>query len=275
MVAPKIYLLSISSIQLLMKGKTTSEKINFEGKVAVITGAAQGIGRGVAETLAGLGASVIIADVAVDTAEETAEEIASEYDATVEVVETDVTEYEEAQNLIEATIEKFGQIDILVNNAGLTDAKPFLETEPEEWEFWVGVCFFGTMNCMHAALPQMIDRGSGVIINFASDSYKGNDSGLAVYGAAKAANVSLTKTVAHEVGKAGVRVNCVSPGTTETPATQDVVEQHREQIIENSYALDRLGQPTDIADAVAFLASDAAEWITGQTLSVNGGYIRG
>ncbi|WP_254525698.1 SDR family NAD(P)-dependent oxidoreductase [Natrinema caseinilyticum] len=258
-----------------MTGTTTSEKIDFDRQVAVVTGGAQGIGRGIAETFAGLGADVVIADVAIDSAEETAREVAEEYDASIEAIETDVTEYEDAQNLVETTIDEFGRLDVLVNNAGLTEAKPFVETEPDEWAFWVGVCFFGTMNCMHAALPQMIDQGSGAIVNFASDSYKGNDPGLAVYGAAKAANVSLTSTVAHEIGDEGVRVNCVSPGTTETPATQDVVDQYREQMIENSYALDRLGQPTDIADAVAFLASDAADWITGQTLSVNGGYIRG
>jgi NAD(P)-dependent dehydrogenase (short-subunit alcohol dehydrogenase family) len=255
--------------------QTMSEKIDFDGKVAVVTGGAQGIGRGVAETFAGLDADVVVADIAVDSAEETAREVAEEYDASVEAVETDVTEYEDAQNLVKTTVEEFGSIDVLVNNAGLTEAKPFLETEPDEWEFWVGVCFFGTMNCMHAALPQMIDQGVGSIVNYASGSYEGNDPGLAVYGAAKAANVSLTRTVAHEVGKEGVRVNCVSPGTTETPATEEMVERYRETMIENSYALDRLGQPTDIADAVAFLASDAADWITGETMHVEGGYIRG
>lgn len=258
-----------------MTDRTTSEKIEFEGQVAVVTGGAQGIGRSVVETFAGLGADVVVADVAIDSAEETAREVAEEYDATVEAVETDVTEYGDAQDLVETTVEEFGSLDVLVNNAGLTDAKPFLETEPDEWEFWVGVCFFGTMNCMHAALPRMIEQGSGAIVNYASGSYKGNDPGLAVYGAAKAANVSLTRTVAHEVGKEGVRVNCVSPGTTETPATEDMIERYREKMIENSYALDRLGQPSDIADAVAFLASDAADWITGETLHVEGGYVRG
>ena len=258
-----------------MRTQTTAEKIDFDGQVAVVTGAAQGIGREIAGTLAGLGADVVIADVAVDAAKDVASEIESEHGGSAMAVETDVTEYESAQRMVETTIDEFGRLDVLVNNAGLTEAKPFLETDPDEWEFWVGVCFFGTMNCTHAALPEMIQRGSGVVINFASDSYKGNDPGLAVYGAAKAANVSFTQTVAHEVGKEGVRVNCVSPGTTETPATIDVIEQYREQMIENSYDLDRLGQPTDIADAVAFLASDAADWVTGQTLSVNGGYIRG
>jgi len=257
-----------------MTDRTIGEKIEFEGQVAVVTGGAQGIGRRVAETFAALGADVVIADVAVDDAEETAREIAGAHDAAVEAVETDVTDYEDALDLVETTVDEFGSLDVLVNNAGLTESKPFLETEPDEWDFWVGVCFFGTMNCMHAALPRMIEQGSGAIVNFASGSYKGNDPGLAVYGAAKAANVSLTSTVAHEVGKEGVRVNCVSPGTTETPATRDVIEQYREQMIENSYDLDRLGQPTDIADAVAFLASDAADWITGETLHVDGGYIR-
>lgn len=253
----------------------TTRKLDFTDKVGVVTGGAQGIGRGVVETFAALGADVVIGDVAIDKAEDTARTVSEQHDAVVEAVETDVSKYPDAQELVDASLNNFGRLDILVNNAGLTETKPFLETSPEEWKYWVDVCFFGTMNCMHAVLPTLQRQGSGAIINFASGSYKGNDPGLAVYGAAKAANVSLTRTVAHEVGKDGIRVNCIAPGTTETPASEDFIEEYGDTLVENSYALDRLGRPTDIADAVAFLASDAADWITGETLHVDGGYIRG
>jgi len=130
------------------------------------------------------------------------------------------------------------------------------------------------MNCTHAALSHMVDQESGCIINYASDSYKGNDPSLAVYGGAKAGNVAFTKNVAKEVGEHGIRMNVVSPGTTETPATEEWLAEYREKVLE-SYALNRLGKPQDIANTVAFLASDAAEWITAEVVSVNGGYIRG
>jgi len=130
------------------------------------------------------------------------------------------------------------------------------------------------MNCTHAALSHMVEQESGCIINYASDSYKGNDPSLAVYGGAKAGNVAFTMNVAKEVGEHGIRMNVVSPGTTETPATEDWLAEYRDQVLD-SYALNRLGQPQDIADTVAFLASDAADWITAEVVSVNGGYIRG
>lgn len=257
-----------------MVSKTTRDKIDFDGKAVVVTGGAKGIGEGIADGFASLGADVAIADVDHEKADETAGHIAAEHGTDAIAVETDVTTYEDAAEMTETVVEDLGRIDVLVNNAGIGGSKPFLETDPGEWDQWVGVCFFGTLNCTHAALPHMIDRGSGVIINFASDSYKGNDPGLAVYGGAKAANVSFTKTVAKEVGNEGVRLNCVSPGTTETPATEEWIDRYRDQIVE-SYALSRLGQPEDLADAVVFLSSDAADWITGQVLSVNGGYVKG
>jgi NAD(P)-dependent dehydrogenase (short-subunit alcohol dehydrogenase family) len=250
--------------------------ISFDGDVVAVTGGAMGIGRAICENFAALGADVSIADIALDEAQQTASEVSEEYGVEVVAVETNVKDYDEAANFVETTIDELGGIDVLVNNAGGGDGSPsFLESEPDGWDHIIDLCYKGTMNTMHAALPNMIEQESGVIINFASDFYKGNDPGLGVYGGAKAANVSLTKTVAHEVGEHGVRVNCVSPGSTWTPATEDVLEDHADVMAEKSYALDRLGQPEDIANAVVFFASDAADWVTGRTLSVNGGYIRG
>lgn len=257
-----------------MRDRTTAQKLDFSGTVGVVTGGAQGIGETCCHTLAGLGADIAIADIAVDEAETVAETLATEHGVDAVAVETDVADYDDATALVDTVVDDLGSLDVLVNNAGMGNSEPFLEQSPDEWEFQIDICHYGTLNCSHAALPQMIEQQSGVIINFASDSYKGNDPGLSVYGAAKAANVSFTTTLAHEVGEHGIRVNCVSPGTTWTPATEEWLEEYSEKVIE-SYALDRLGQPEDIADAVAFLSSDAADWVTGQVLSVNGGYIRG
>ncbi|WP_254533619.1 SDR family NAD(P)-dependent oxidoreductase [Natrinema gelatinilyticum] len=258
-----------------MPERSLTEKLDFTDDVAAVTGGASGIGQAVCETFAALGANVTIADVDVSTAEETAATIEEEYDTRAMVIETDVSSYEDATEMIDTTVDEFGSIDILVNNAGMsTRTSSFLESTPEDWDRSVGVTYFGTMNCTHAALRHMVEQESGCIINYASDSYKGNDPSLAVYGGAKAGNVAFTMNVAKEVGEHGIRMNVVSPGTTETSATEDWIAEYREKILE-SYALNRLGKPQDIANTVAFLASDAADWITAEVVSVNGGYIRG
>jgi NAD(P)-dependent dehydrogenase (short-subunit alcohol dehydrogenase family) len=253
----------------------TDAQFDFTDEVAVVTGGAQGIGRSIVDSFAAGGAGVAIADVQTDAAEGTAREVADARPGAVSAVECDVGDYDSVTAMVETVLDEYGQIDYLVNNAGLGTGTPsFAESDPEDWHQTIDVVLYGTMHCTHAVLPHMTERGEGAIVNFASDSYKGNDPGLSVYGACKAANVSFTSTVAHEVGEDGVRVNCVSPGTTRTPATEDWIDEYEEKIIE-SYALDRLGEPADIANGVTFLCSDAASWITGQTLSVNGGYIRG
>jgi NAD(P)-dependent dehydrogenase (short-subunit alcohol dehydrogenase family) len=258
-----------------MREQTVGEKADFSGEVAAVTGGAQGIGRAIVESFAASGADVAVLDVQTDAAEETADEVAAETEADVLGVECDVTDYDSVTAAVETVIDELGRLDHLINNAGVGTATPsFMESDPEDWGTAIDVCLYGTMHCTHAVLPHMTERGSGSIVNFASDSYKGNDPGLAVYGAAKAGNVSFTGTVAKEVGEDGVRINCLSPGTTYTPATEDWLDEYGEKVLE-SYALDRLGQPEDIADGVTFLCSDAADWITGETLSVNGGYFRG
>lgn len=252
-----------------------AEKFDFTDDGVAVTGGASGIGKAVCETFAEQGANVTVADVDVDGAEETAAALEDEYDTRAIAVETDVSSYDDATEMIETTVDEFGSIDVLVNNAGLsTRTSSFLDSTPEDWDRSVGVTYFGTMNCTHAALPHMIEQEGGCVINYASDSYKGNDPSLAVYGGAKAANVAFTMNVAKEVGEHGIRLNVVSPGTTETPATEDWIAEYRDKILE-SYALERLGTPQDIANTVVFLASDAADWITAEVVSVNGGYIRG
>ncbi|WP_269785362.1 SDR family NAD(P)-dependent oxidoreductase [Halobacterium noricense] len=249
------------------------EAFNFEGQTVCITGAGKGIGASVAEAFGSLGANVVVTDHHGERAEAVAERISDEYDGRAIGHETDVTDYDAAVAMVEATVEEFGRLDVLVNNAGKAGSQDFVDSEPEDWDEKLQVSLYGTLNCTHAALPGMIERGEGSIINYASSSYRGNDPGLSVYGASKAANRSFTKTLAAEVGDSGVRVNCVCPGTVETESTKDFVEKYREKLGE-SYALGRVGQPEEVADGVVFLASDAASWITGETLHVDGGYMR-
>lgn len=258
-----------------MSESPLKDGFDFTDDAVVVTGGASGIGKAVSETFASLGANVTIADIDVDAAEEAAQDIENVFGSKALAVETDVSSYENAASMIDKTVDTFGSIDILVNNAGMsTRTSSFMESSPEDWDKSVGVTFFGTMNCTHAALEHMIDQEEGVIINYASDSYKGNDPSLAVYGGAKAGNVAFTMNVAKEVGEHNIRMNVVSPGTTETPATAGWIDEYKEKILD-SYALNRLGQPQDIANTVVFLASDAADWITAEVVSVNGGYIRG
>ncbi|EMA07488.1 SDR family NAD(P)-dependent oxidoreductase [Haloferax denitrificans] len=249
------------------------DSFDFEGRTACVTGAAQGIGEAVAEAFAALGANVVVADIDGAGAEAVAERVADAHGVRAVGLETDVSEYDAAVAMVEATVEAFGSLDVLVNNAGVAGVEKFLDSEPADWDEKLGVSLYGTLNCTHAALPGMVERGDGVVINYASSSYRGNDPGLAVYGAAKAANRSFTKTMSKEVGGSGVRVNCVCPGTVETPSTKAFVEKYREKLGQ-SYALERVGRPQEVANAVVFLASDAASWITGETVHVDGGYIR-
>ncbi|MXR19353.1 SDR family NAD(P)-dependent oxidoreductase [Halobacterium bonnevillei] len=249
------------------------DQFSFDGRVVCVTGGAGGIGTAIGQTVAALGADVALADVDVEGAEANAEALEAEYDVDAIGVETDVRSYDDASRMVETVTEELGPIDVLVNNAGIANNQPFAETDPDDWDTWIGVALYGTLNCTHAVLPSMREREDGVVVNFASGSYTGNDPGLSVYGAAKAANVSFTKTLAKEVGSDGVRVNCVSPGTVRTPAVEEWVRKHEETIAE-SYALKRIGEPEDVANVVAFLASDVSAWVTGEVVHVDGGYIR-
>jgi NAD(P)-dependent dehydrogenase (short-subunit alcohol dehydrogenase family) len=250
-----------------------TEQIDFEGQVVCVTGGAGGIGTAIGETVAGLGADVAVADVDVEGAEATAAALEATYGVDAVGVRTDVSVYEDAERMVGTVEAELGPIDVLVNNAGIANNKLFVDTTPDEWDTWLGVALYGTLNCTHAALPGMRERGDGVVVNFASGSYRGNDPQLAVYGAAKAANVSFTKTLAKEVGRDGIRVNCVSPGTVRTPATEEWVQKH-EEAISKSYALGRIGEPEEVANVVALLASDAMGWVTGEVVHVDGGYER-
>jgi 2-hydroxycyclohexanecarboxyl-CoA dehydrogenase len=241
----------------------------LDGKVAFVTGAGRGMGRAIAARLTAEGARVAVTDVDKDAAGAVAAELAGALGLAV-----DVTDPGSVGNGVEEAGTALGPIDILVNNAGWDRMAPFVETDEALWDRLIAINLKGTLHTCHAVVPAMTGSGGGRIINISSDAGRVGSTGEAVYSATKAGIIGFSKTLAREVARAGVTVNVVCPGPTDTPLLTDLVGQGNERLIESlkrSIPLGRLGQPEDIAGAVAFLASDDASFITGQTLSVSGG----
>jgi NAD(P)-dependent dehydrogenase (short-subunit alcohol dehydrogenase family) len=184
----------------------------------------------------------------------------------------DVTHYGQAQAVVQHVMQRFGRIDILVNCAGAWRVNLFVDSQPEDWAFEVNTCFMGVVHCTRAVLDGMMAQRSGKIVNIASDAGRVGEVRQAVYSGAKAAVIAFSKAVAKEVGRYNIHVNCVCPGFTKTPATTERLTPELEARIVRLYPLGKLGLPADVAQAVTFLASDGASHITGQTLSVSGGY---
>lgn len=246
-------------------------ELNLRDKVAIVTGAGQGIGRAIALTFASEGAHVAVAEKNPSTAEQVAGEI-SGLGVKVQMIQVDVTDEVQVDQMVQATLAAFGQIDILVNNAGTARHKFFTQTTRQDWDIDFEVNLGGAVNCSKAVIQHMIDRRYGKIVSIASDAGKSGEARLVTYSAAKAGIIAFSKALAKEVGRYGINVNSVSPGTIETPLSMSLLADNVDQIIK-SYAIRRLGKPEDVANAVVFLASDAAGFITGQSLSVNGGYL--
>lgn len=256
----------------------------LKGKSVIVTGGASHIGRAITLTFAQEGANVAIADIDVVQAEKVAGQVAK-LGVKGLVVKTDVTKLDEAQTMANKVISEFGAIDVLVNNAGFDQAMPFINTTPELWDKIININYKGTLNCTKAVLSHMIERKQGAIINISSDAGRMGEFREAVYSGAKGAVISFAKAIARENGRYGIRVNCVCPGAT-VPDTEDEFGEHsmwklafpfftaemREKV-QKSYPLGKLSTSQDIAYAVVFLASPlVAGHITGQTLSVSGGY---
>jgi NAD(P)-dependent dehydrogenase (short-subunit alcohol dehydrogenase family) len=257
--------------------------LGISGRVALITGAGRGIGAEICQTLAAEGVKIAVNDLFPERADESAEAIRTAGGEAIGVA-FDVTDYEAVTTGVAKAVDAFGSVDILVNNAGIpavaTDAIPstggfFADSERPAWDRTMGLITYGVMNCTRAVLPGMVDRRWGRIVNVISDAARVGEPRLVPYSMAKAGVVGFTKALAKENGRHCISVNCVSPATTVTDATREWIEAQGEAIMRGyplARGLGRLGQPSDIANAVAFLASVRAEWITGQVLSVNGGY---
>lgn len=255
-------------------------ELGLRDRSVIVTGGASNIGRAIVLAFAREGARVTIADLDRARAETTAAEAGA---ATVAVV-TDVTSWESVQALTSATRDRQGGIDVLVNCAGWTVDRLFVEKPRAEWEREIAIDMWGFINCTRAVLDPMIERGAGRIVSIASDAGRVGEWREAVYSGTKAGVIAMSKSIAREVGRHGITLNVVCPGFVpgrpETSGegsiwTGDQGAQFPPEVLEKvarGYPLRRLGTPEDIAPAVLFLASDAASYITGQTLSVNGGY---
>ena len=243
------------------------------GKVAVVTGAARGIGAAIASRLALEGAAVGIFDIDGDGASAAASRVAGDHGTLTVGVAVDVASRATVEAGLARVEHELGPVDVLVNNAGIDVIGPFLQSTEEDWDRIIAVNLKGLFTSCHVVVPGMIARGSGKVVNIGSDAGRVGSSGEAVYSASKGGVIAFTKTLARELARTGVTVNCVCPGPTNT-ALFDQVAAVSPQLYESlarAIPLHRIGQPDDIAPAVAFLAGDGADFITGQTLSVSGG----
>jgi 2-hydroxycyclohexanecarboxyl-CoA dehydrogenase len=242
------------------------------GKVALVTGGGRDVGRAIAQALAAEGAVVAVNYL---HSRENAEAVVAEIAATgghAAVYGADVTDRAAVSQMIERIIADCGRLDILVNNAGYVQRQRFVDTGPEDWRKQIDVGLYGVIHCCHAAVPQMVRQNGGRIINLMGDSARVGESGLALTAASRGGVLALTKSLAKELGRHWITVNALALGLVETSHTDPAwFEANRDRILRN-YPLRRLGRPEDIAPAVVFLASAGASWITGQVLSISGGY---
>jgi 2-hydroxycyclohexanecarboxyl-CoA dehydrogenase len=239
--------------------------MRLDGRVALITGGAGGIGSATASRLAAEGASVVVADLDLSGAQSVANEIGAR------AVQVDVTSVETIRHMVQ----QVGPVDVLVNNAGWDRVQRFVDTDEAFWDSVLAINLKGQIACAHAVLPGMIERQRGRIICVASDAGRVGSSGEVVYSAAKGGVIAFTKALAREVARFGICVNAVAPGPADTPFLKIFSEDpSNERIVEamvRATPLRRLAQPVDVAGVIAFLASDDAAFMTGQTVSVSGG----
>jgi 2-hydroxycyclohexanecarboxyl-CoA dehydrogenase len=242
------------------------------GKVAIVTGAAQGIGRAIAMRLAQEGAKVAIADINDSGAAQTAREI-SAVGAQAIAVKLDVTSLEQAVAAVEKVERELGPIDILVNNAGWDKVEPFVENTPETWDRVIAINFRGPLNCCKAVIPGMQAHAHGKIVTISSDAGRVGSMGEAVYAGCKAGLIGFSKTLARELARYNINVNVVCPGPTETALLRTAMADRPGVLaaMAKSIPMRRLGQPEDLAGAVAFFASSDSDYATGQVLSISGG----
>ncbi|MBU1672603.1 MAG: SDR family oxidoreductase [Actinobacteria bacterium] len=247
--------------------------MDFTGKSIFITGAGAGIGKTTAMEMASRGGLLAVTDIDLDRAGAVVSEI-EEAGGTAIAIQTDVTGLADVEESVARAIEAFGKIDVLVNNAGWAHPSPLIEGDPADWDKDIQLCLYGVINGCRAVLPGMIDNGSGRIVNICSDAGRVGEPGLAVYSAAKAGVVGLSKAVAKEVARHGVLVNCVCFSCIRTEYFADLFDAgpELEQKMVKRYPMRRVGTMQEAANAIMMMASEYATFITGQVLSVNGGY---
>jgi len=257
--------------------------LRFDGRTALITGGARGIGYAAARLFAQGGAKLALVDINGELVEQSARKLAAETGAQAIGVRADVTSEADVDAMVAQAASSLGHPDIFVSSAAILDDKLFLESKPGDWRRMLDVCLHGPMLCLHRLLPGMVAKRYGRVVCLASDSARLGQARLSYYAAAKGGVIALVKSVAQEVGKSGVTLNVVSPGATNTELRQEREArmraemgeekyQRRQQTVLRMYPVGRIGEPGDIASAIAFLASENASWITGQVVSVNGGF---
>ncbi len=258
-------------------------ELGLKGKNVIVTGGGSNIGRAIVHAFAAEGCNIAIADIDQAQGEKVVGEVTGT-GARVIVVRTDVSDHEQVEAMVSRTIREYGGVDVLVNNVGWTVDRLFMEKPREEWEREVRLNLWSPINCIRAVLPNMIENQSGSIVSISSDAGRMGEFREAVYSACKGGVIALSKAVAREMGRYGIRLNVVCPGLTVPQSdeemgqdsmwlqmrdifTDDVLER-----VKRGYALRRLGTADELAKSVVFLSSDAASFVTGQTLSVSGGY---
>ncbi len=248
--------------------------MRIKDKVALVTGGSWGIGKAICLRLAEEGARVAVVDILEREAEETAAEIKGKGGRAI-AIKTDVTQLDQVRACVRKVEEAWGPVEILVNNAGWDKVEPFVESKPETWERVIGINLRGPIHFCHTVIAKMVERGKGKIITISSDAGRVGSSGEAVYSACKAGVIGFSRTLARELARAKVNVNVVCPGPTDTALLKEVTSGERgARIIDamvKAVPFRRLGQPEEIAAAVAFFASPDSDFVTGQVLSVSGG----
>jgi 2-hydroxycyclohexanecarboxyl-CoA dehydrogenase len=259
--------------------------LGLEGKTVIVTGGAANIGRGITEAFLREKANVVIADID----EEQAQKVAKEFDGLggkAVAIKTDVTDYGSVEAMVKKTLETFGTVDVLVNNAGFVSNKKFLKKPVDEYDREIKINYLGVVNCTRAVLDPMVERNAGRIVNIASDSGRVGEPREAVYSGTKGAVIAFAKAVGQEIGEYWITVNNICPGANipQQPGTAgkhsmwagditvEMIPPETKEKILGHYPLRRLGTPQDVAYAALFFASEGANYITGQTLSVSGGF---